>query len=91
MSVEQQAPNFRMVVDSWLERLTAELSLDPGFRLDDQLILELAYEAANEVARPAAPLTTFLVGLAAGRAGGSAEDVTRAIRIAVKELERRRD
>ncbi|MDQ1606361.1 MAG: hypothetical protein QOJ18_728 [Microbacteriaceae bacterium] len=91
MSVEQQAPNFRMVVDSWLERLTAELSLDPGFRLDDQLILELAYDAGNEVARPAAPLTTFLVGLAAGRAGGSAEDVTRAIRIAVKELERRRD
>ncbi|MCU1581499.1 MAG: hypothetical protein JWO01_887 [Microbacteriaceae bacterium] len=91
MSVEQQAPNFRMVVDSWLERLAAELSLDPGFRLDDQLILDLAYDAGNEVARPAAPLTTFLVGLAAGQAGGSAEDVTRAIRLAVKALEQRRD
>ncbi len=33
-----------------------------------RLVLDLARDVAHDVARPAAPLTTFLVGLAAGRA-----------------------
>lgn len=34
------------------------------------LVLDLAREAAHGVARPAAPLTTFLAGYALGAAGG---------------------
>ena len=34
------------------------------------LVLDLAREAAHGVARPAAPLTTFLAGYALGREGG---------------------
>jgi hypothetical protein len=41
------------------------------------LVLDLARDVAHGVARPAAPLTTFLLGLAAGRAGASDDDVRR--------------
>ena len=34
------------------------------------LLLDLAREAAHNVARPAAPLATFAAGLALGRSGG---------------------
>jgi hypothetical protein len=59
----------------WIERVIRELGLDP--QLDRDLILDLTREVAHGVARPAAPLTAFLVGLAAGRAGGSPCDVRR--------------
>jgi len=36
-------------------------------------------DAAHAVVRVAAPLTTFIAGYAAGRAGGKAEDVREAI------------
>ncbi|MFB8367078.1 DUF6457 domain-containing protein, partial [Streptomyces sp. NPDC055929] len=42
--------------------------------------LDLARDAAHGVARPAAPLTTFLVGYAAARAGGGPEAVAEASR-----------
>ena len=42
-------------------------------------ILGLAGEAAHGVERPAAPITTFLAGYAAGLAGGSAADVATAV------------
>jgi hypothetical protein len=43
------------------------------------VILALAGDAAHAIVRPAAPITTFLAGYAAGLAGGSAEDVAAAI------------
>lgn len=55
-----------------LERWVAEVKhlLD----LDDEIkiaaILDLAADFAHNVARPAAPLTTFALGLAVGRSGG---------------------
>ena len=45
-------------------------------------LLDLARDAAHGVARPAAPLTTFLVGLAAGQRGATAEAVRDAAEIA---------
>ncbi|MET1037253.1 MAG: DUF6457 domain-containing protein, partial [Aeromicrobium sp.] len=38
--------------------------------LDVDTVLKLAADAAHGVMRPAAPLTTFLVGVALGQAGG---------------------
>ncbi|MGE3284973.1 MAG: DUF6457 domain-containing protein [Pseudonocardia sp.] len=35
------------------------------------IILDMTKDVAREVARPAAPVTAFLVGLAAGGAGGA--------------------
>lgn len=61
-------------LEGWARRLAEALGV-PDFEPDIALILDLARDAAHGVARPAAPLTTFLVGYAAGRAGGSAADV----------------
>jgi len=55
---------------SWVRELCAELGIDPAV-LERDLVLDLARDAAHGVARPAAPLTTFLVGYAAGVRGGS--------------------
>ncbi len=63
------------ILDDWTQRVIGALGLDP--QLDRDLILDLTREVAHGVARPAAPLTAFLVGLAAGQAGGSPEDVRR--------------
>ena len=60
----------------WVDELCVALQLDAT--VDRDLVLDLARDAAHGVARPAAPLTTFLVGLAAGRRGGSADDVAAA-------------
>lgn len=61
-------------LDAWAGALRERFDLGP----DDvpiTLILDLARDAANGVARPAAPLSTFVAGLVAGRAGGSAADI----------------
>ena len=70
----------------WAHQLTEALGV-PDFEPDIALILDLARDAAHGVARPSAPLTTFLVGLAAGRAGGTRSDVAAAIATAHETLE----
>ena len=55
-------------LDEWLAEAAAELGLDPSdVRIGT--VLDVARDVAHGVARPAAPLTTFLLGLAVGRAG----------------------
>lgn len=61
-------------LDAWVTDLSAALDVDPA-SVDVSVILDVARDAAHGVARPAAPLTTFLVGLAAGRRGGELEAV----------------
>lgn len=60
------------VMEQWVERLIAALA-DAGMDTGDlsvelNTVLGLAGRAAHAVLRPAAPLTTFVVGYAAGRA-----------------------
>jgi hypothetical protein len=58
-----------MDIDDWLRRLSAELDV-ADVALDDHTrhtVLDLARDAAHEVERAAAPLSTFLVGVAVGR------------------------
>lgn len=74
------------VLDEWITAAKAELGID--LDVDTAALLDLARDAAHGVARPAAPLTTFLVGYAAGRGGGSAEDVAEAARKAARLAER---
>lgn len=64
------------MLEQWTEELSAALGVEE--EIDVGLILDLAKIAAHRVERPAAPLTTYLVGLAAARDGGSAEAVARA-------------
>jgi hypothetical protein len=57
------------VLDDWVSDVLEALGLDPdGY--DRDLLLDLTRDVAHRVARPAAPLTAYLAGLAAGRAGG---------------------
>ena len=58
-----------MELKQWLTTLSAELETS-DVPLDDDAIhtlLDLARDSAHEVERLAAPLTTFLVGVAVGR------------------------
>jgi hypothetical protein len=59
----------------WMQALAAELGLEAADVPDVDLVLDLAGTAAHAVARPAAPLTTFLVGVAATRSGRPLDDV----------------
>ncbi|GAA2270316.1 hypothetical protein GCM10010149_09550 [Nonomuraea roseoviolacea subsp. roseoviolacea] len=60
------------VLNEWTALACKELGVDPA-RVDRDLILELTKEVAHGVARPAAPLTAYLLGLAQG-AGTAPED-----------------
>jgi len=74
------------VLDEWISAAKDELGID--LDVDTRVLLDLARDAAHGVARPAAPLTTFLVGYAAARAGGGPEAVAEAARKAVALAQR---
>lgn len=63
-------------LERWLAELGAALSLDDSELPDIALVLDLARDAAHGVARPAAPITTFLVGYALAKRGGSAAELS---------------
>jgi Domain of unknown function (DUF6457) len=58
-----------MDLKQWLTTLSAELETTDVTMDDDvvRTLLDLARDSAHEVERVAAPLTTFLVGIAVGR------------------------
>lgn len=66
------------MLDEWISAVKDELGID--LDVDTGVLLDLARDAAHGVARPAAPLTTFLVGYAAAQAGGGPEAVAEASR-----------
>ncbi|MGY4923827.1 NTP transferase domain-containing protein [Streptomyces sp. 900105755] len=64
------------VLDEWISAVKDELGID--LDVDIRLLLDLARDAAHGVDRPAAPLTTFLVGYAAAQGKGGPEAVAEA-------------
>ncbi|MGW3307026.1 NTP transferase domain-containing protein [Streptomyces sp. NPDC001073] len=66
------------VLDEWISAVKDELGID--LDVDTGILLDLARDAAHGVARPAAPLTTFLVGYAAAQGRGGPEAVAEASR-----------
>ncbi|MFF4156943.1 NTP transferase domain-containing protein [Streptomyces sp. NPDC001678] len=76
----------RHVLDEWISAVKAELGIE--LDVDRAGLLDLARDAAHGVARPAAPLTTFLVGYAAALRGGGPEAVAEAARVAGALAER---
>jgi len=68
-------------LEEWMATVCGELGLT-GDAVDDQravtkVILDLARDAAHGVARPAAPLTAYLVGVAVGRGASLPEAAQR--------------
>lgn len=59
------------VLEQWAASVVEALGIQ-GLDVDIDAVLGLAGRAAHTVLRPAAPLTTFLVGYAAGRAAADA-------------------
>ncbi len=55
------------MLDDWVAAVSEELGLE--VEVDIRRLLDVARVAAHNVDRPAAPLTTFLLGYAAGRHG----------------------
>lgn len=51
----------------WLEKAAGVLEIEPLGAREREAILDLARDVAHNVARPGAPLTAFLLGVAVGR------------------------
>lgn len=64
----------REELDDWLAAAAAELGIDAA-SVDIGLVLRLTGDVAHGVARPAAPLTAYLLGLAVGRADDPASEL----------------
>ncbi|WP_019633811.1 DUF6457 domain-containing protein [Actinomadura atramentaria] len=74
-------------LEEWLEAACLELDLDRA-DLDRDLILDLARDVAHGVARPGAPLTAFLLGLAVGRGAPAKESADRLAALAAAWADR---
>jgi uncharacterized protein DUF6457 len=59
----------------WIDELCDVLDIET--EVDEALVLDLAKVAADNVVRAAAPITTYLVGYAAGAADADEEEVER--------------
>lgn len=70
MSQKQPDPNLEKA-HAWLESVSLKLDQDPAVIRELMMeLLDLTRDVAHGPSRPAAPLTTFLLGLATGRALG---------------------
>jgi uncharacterized protein DUF6457 len=56
-------------LEEWTAVVGADLGLEPGplSTADTKTVLDMTGDVAHAVARPAAPLTAYLLGLAVGR------------------------
>jgi hypothetical protein len=64
-------------LDDWVAVVVADLGLQTG--VDVRHLLDLARDVAHGVERPAAPVTTYLVGMAVA-AGADPVDVAERVR-----------
>jgi hypothetical protein len=62
-------------MDEWIAALTAALELPSD--VDVKSVLDVARDVAHNVERPAAPISTYLVGVAVGRGMAPAVAVER--------------
>ena len=51
-------------MDTWVDALTNALELPSA--VDTETVLDVARDVAHNIERPAAPVTTYLVGVAVG-------------------------
>ncbi|MDH2455658.1 DUF6457 domain-containing protein [Corynebacterium bovis] len=74
---------------AWLDEAASRLGVDPGVqRASVKGVLDLTAAVAHHRSRPAAPVTAFLVGLAAGLNADSATDLREAIDSRIDDLTR---
>ncbi len=76
------------ILEEWSKLLLAAFELE-GVDVDVNAVLSLAGVAAHSIVRPAAPLTTFVAGYAAGQAAASGRTAEPAAMAAAIELARK--
>lgn len=64
--------NHDELLQQWTHKLLAAFEI-ADLEIDINAVLNVAGVAAHSVVRPAAPITTFVAGLAAGLAAGSGQ------------------
>lgn len=77
-----------MILVDWAELVRKELDLEEAEHLgkkDVDRILDLAKDAAHSVTRPAAPLTTYLLGIAVGQGADPEEAAAALSRLALAQ------
>ena len=67
-------------MQAWIAAVCAELGISP--EVDAGPILDVARDAAHGVERPAAPVSTFLLGYAVARGADPADAAARISRLA---------
>lgn len=67
-------PQVEPLLADWIDALAQRLDIDPD-DVDLKAVLDLARDAAHNIERPAAPVTTFMVGYAAGLSDRPIEDL----------------
>jgi hypothetical protein len=68
------------VLAEWISAASAELAIETGDPIET--ILDMARDVAHGVARPAAPLTAYLIGLAVGAGADLGDAAQRVSRLA---------
>lgn len=61
-------------IQAWVEHLCATLGVEAS-AVDMRALLDATRDVAHHVDRPAAPVSAFVIGLAAARDGGTPEAV----------------
>ncbi|GAA3113288.1 hypothetical protein GCM10010466_00430 [Planomonospora alba] len=74
------------VLEEWTALVCRELGVDPA-RVDRDALLDLTKDVAHGVARPAAPLTAYILGLAQG-AGTAPPDAAERVAGLARDWER---
>nr|WP_184957075.1 DUF6457 domain-containing protein [Actinoplanes abujensis] len=69
-------------LDAWLIAAAGEAGIDPA-DVPVKTVLELSRDVAHGVVRPGAPVTAYLLGLAAGRGADPAELASKLTDLAV--------
>ncbi|WP_449066215.1 DUF6457 domain-containing protein [Planomonospora algeriensis] len=69
------------VLEEWTALVCKELGVDPA-QVDRDALLDLTKDVAHGVARPAAPLTAYVLGLAQGAGTAPPDAVERVTELA---------
>jgi len=84
-STPRSTAGRRQMLDDWLRSAAAALECTPADAAvlgEDAatVLLDVTRDVAHGVARPAGPLSTFVLGLALGSSGGGIDDLRRLAR-----------
>ncbi len=77
-------------LDRWIAAAGAELGVSPG-EVPVKAILDVARDVAHNVVRPGAPVTAYLMGLAAARGADPADVAERITALALSWADQSRD